>query len=98
MIVECLKQSRGIIFGYEINVFSYHINMVCVTTLGEAQRVMRWRLIIKTFGLSTRYIALVYNIVADKISRFPYISVDKYMTSIANAQCCANKLFAIGKE
>ena len=98
MIVECLNQFRGIIFGYEINVFSYHINLVCVTTLGKAQRLMRWQLIIKKFGLSIRYIALVDNIVADTISRLPSISVDKYMTSIANAQCCANKLFAIGKE
>ena len=32
-IVECLKQFRGILFGYEINAFSYHENMVYAATL-----------------------------------------------------------------
>ena len=40
VIVECLKQFRGIIFGYEINVLSYHKNLVYATTLSESQRVM----------------------------------------------------------
>ena len=40
-IVECLKQFRGIIFGYEINVFSDHKNLVYVATLSESQRVIR---------------------------------------------------------
>ena len=46
-IVECLKQFRGIIFGYEINVLSYHKNMVFSATLSESQKVMRWQLILK---------------------------------------------------
>ena len=41
LIVECLKQLWGIIFGYEINVFSYHNNLIYVATLIEYQRVMR---------------------------------------------------------
>ena len=45
-IVECLKQFCRIIFGCEINVFSYHKNLVYVTTMSEFQRVMRWKLII----------------------------------------------------
>ena len=56
-IVECLKQFRGIIFGYEINVFSDHINMVYDVTLSEYQRVMRWRLILKEFGPNIQHIA-----------------------------------------
>ena len=32
-IVECLKQFQGIIFGYEINVFLDHKNMVYAATL-----------------------------------------------------------------
>ena len=39
-IVEFLKQFRGILFGYEINVFSYHKNLVCAATLSESQRLM----------------------------------------------------------
>ena len=32
-ILECLKKLQGIIFGYEINVFSYHKNLVYSATL-----------------------------------------------------------------
>ena len=39
-IVECLKQFRGILFGYEIDVFSDHKNLVYAATLSESQRVM----------------------------------------------------------
>ena len=45
-IVECINKFRGIHFGYEINVFSYHKNLVYAATLSEYQRVMRWRLIL----------------------------------------------------
>ena len=38
-IVECLKQFRGIIFGYELNVFSDHKNMVYAATLSGYQKV-----------------------------------------------------------
>ena len=40
--VECLEQFRGIIFGYEIKIFSDHKNLVYATTLSESKRVMRW--------------------------------------------------------
>jgi hypothetical protein len=40
-IVECLKQFRGILFGYKINVFSDHKNLVYAATVSESQRVMR---------------------------------------------------------
>ena len=32
-IVECLNQFRGILFGYEINVFLYNKNLVYAATL-----------------------------------------------------------------
>ena len=32
-IVECLKKFRGILFGYKINLLSYHKNLVYVVTL-----------------------------------------------------------------
>ena len=39
-MVECLKQLRGIIFGYEINVISDQKIMVYAANLSESQRVM----------------------------------------------------------
>ena len=71
VIVECLKQFRGIIFGYEINVFSDHKNLVYAATLSESQRVIRWRLILGEFGPNNQHIAGVDKIVADTLSRFP---------------------------
>ena len=77
-IVECLNKFCGIIFGYEINVFSYHKNMVYATTLSESQRVMRWQLIIKNIGPNIQHMVGVYNTVSDRLSRLPSTSVDKY--------------------
>ena len=71
MIVECLKQFRGIIFGYEINVFSDHTNMVYAATLSEYQRLMHWKLILEEFGPNIQHIAGVENIVVDMLSRLP---------------------------
>ena len=96
-IVECLKQFRGILFGYEINVFSYHKNLVYAATLSESQRVIRWQLIFEYFGPNIKHIAEVDNIVADMLSRFPYTSTDKYDPFTSKYQCCANELFSIGR-
>ena len=60
-IVECLKQFRGVIFGYEINVFSDHKDLVYAATLSESQRVVCRRLIPEEFLRNTQYIAGVYN-------------------------------------
>ena len=39
-IVECLKQFPGILFGYPINIYSDHKNLVYAATMSESQRVM----------------------------------------------------------
>ena len=46
-IVECLKQFRGIVFGYEINILSDHKNLVYAATLSESQMVMLWQIILE---------------------------------------------------
>ena len=46
-ILEFLKQLRGIIFGYKINAFSYHKNLVYASTLSESRRLMHCQIIIK---------------------------------------------------
>ena len=69
--MEFLKQFRRIIFGYEINVFSYHKNLVYAANLSESQRVMLWRLILKEFGTNIQHIAVVDKIVADTLSILP---------------------------
>ena len=75
--MECLKQFRGIIFGYEIKVLSYHNNLFYAATLSEYQRVIRWRLILEYFGPNIQHIAVVDNIVADTLSILPSKGVGK---------------------
>ena len=41
-ILERLNKLRGVIFGFEINILSYHRNLVYASTLSKSQRVMRW--------------------------------------------------------
>ena len=96
-IVECLKQFRGIFFGYEINVFSDHNILSYAATLSESQRVMFWRLIIKEFGINIQHIAGVDNIVYDTLSRFPYRPSDKYEPCTRKSQCHNNELFALSR-
>ena len=97
-VVECLDKFSGIIFGYEINVFSDNKNMVYAATMSESQREIHWKIIIKVFGYNTQNIAGVDNIVAYKLSRLPYTSVDKDDPSTSKTQCCMNELFTIGRE
>ena len=64
-IVECLNQFRGILFGYSINVFSNHKNLVYAANLSESsQQVTQWRLILEEFGPNLQHIAGVDNIIA----------------------------------
>ena len=77
VIVECLKQFCGIIFGYEINVFSYHKNLFYTATLSESKRVMPWRIILGEFGTNYQHKVEVSNIVAAMIIILSYKSVYK---------------------
>ena len=96
-IVECIRQFQGILFGYEINVFLYHNNLVYDATLSESQRVMHWQIILEEFEANIQHIDGVDNIVADTLSRFLYTPSDKYYTCTRKAQCCANELLALGR-
>ena len=96
-IVGCLKQLHRILFGYEVNVFSYHKNMVYAATLSESQRAIHWRLILKEFGPNIYNISVVDNIVADTISRFSFTSINKYNSCTRKIQCCDNKLFVLSR-
>ena len=85
----------GIFFGYKINVFSDHKNLVYAATLIESQRVMLWRLIIEEFGPNIHNIYGFNNIVSETISILLSTPRDKYEPCTRKAQCHANKLFKI---
>ena len=94
-IVECLKKYRGILPGYEINIFSDHTNLVYTATLSEYQRVMLWKLILKEFRPNIQHIPGVDNIVADTLSRLPSTPSKKYEPCTSKAKFHANGLFKI---
>ena len=94
-IVECLKQFRGIIFGFEINILSDNKNLVYAATLGESQRIMCWILIIREFEPNIQHIAGFEKIVADTLNIFPSTPSDKYESCTGKDRCYANELFAI---
>ena len=98
VIVEYLKQFCGIIFGYEINLLSYHKNLVYVVTLSESQRVMRSRLIIEEFGPNMKHIAGVDNIVSETLSRQTSVPINNSKPCTRDSQCRSNELFEIGSE
>ena len=72
--------------------------MVYAATLSESQRVIHWRLILKTFGPNIQHIAGAENIVAYTLSRLPYTPRDKNDTFTRKVQCRANELSSIGRE
>ena len=74
-IVECLKEFRNILWGYEIIVYSDHRNLVQAATISESQRVMRWRLLLEEFGPDIRHIAGEDNTIADALSRMPTTNI-----------------------
>ncbi len=76
-IVECVREFRNILFGYQIRVYSDHKNLVHAATVSQSQRVMRWRMILEEFGPDIKHISGEDNIVADAISRLPTADTDK---------------------
>jgi hypothetical protein len=86
------------LFGYEINVFSDHKNLVYAATVSESQRVMRWRLILEEFGPNIQHIAGIDNVVVDMLSCVPSANSDQDELEPSTAQCHANKIFAIEKD
>ena len=94
-IVECLKQFKGILIGYEINVFSDHKNLVYEANLSQSQRVMRWRLILEEFGPNIQHIARLDNVVADTLSRLPSANTDENSPSTMMDMYQANEFFAL---
>ena len=94
--MECLKQFRRILFGYEINVFLDHNNLVYAATLSESQRLVLWILILEEFGPNIQHIYVVENIVADTLSILPSMHSNKYNPCTRKAQYRANESFALG--
>ena len=73
-IVETLKEFKGMLLGYKINIHTERPNLANETSLKASDRVMRWRLLLEEFGISTSHIKGENNVVADALSR---LSIDE---------------------
>jgi hypothetical protein len=68
-IVETLKEFKGMIWGYNTQVYTDHLNLVHETTVKASDRVMRWILLLEEFGNQTIHIKGERNVVSDTLSR-----------------------------
>ena len=71
-IVETLKEFKGMLLGYEIQVMTDHINLTSKNLGLDSDRVLRWRLLLNEFDVKIDYIKGEDNTVADAISRLDY--------------------------
>ena len=70
-IVETLKEFRNILLGYEIEIFTDHINLTFESTESRSQHVQCWRGLIQEFDITLKYVEGKANTVADAILRLP---------------------------
>ena len=96
--MECLKQSRGVIFGYKINLFSDHNNLVYVSTLSVSQRVFHWRLKTKEFGTNIQHIYVIGNILADMLNRIVSVPNSQGNTITGRYKSFVNELLTNSVE
>ena len=87
-IVECSKESKGMLWEQKIRVYTDHQNLVRDAFGLTSDRVYRWRLILEEYGLEIVYMPGVTNIVTDGLSRLEYIRRER---KFQNYQCSREK-------
>lgn len=71
-IVELLKEFKGMLLGFEVEVWTDHINLTYENLGQTSDRVLRWRLLLEEYNVTLKYIKGENNTVADAISRLDY--------------------------
>ena len=59
------------LFGYEINIYLYHNNMIYSDNPGEYKIMVFWSPILEGFGYNIQHIYGFDNIVSDTITKIP---------------------------
>jgi TusA-related sulfurtransferase len=75
-IVETLKESKGMLLGQRIKVYTDHKNLTHDALGLTSDRMYLWRLILEEYGPEIVYIKEIHNTVADAISRLECVSPD----------------------
>jgi hypothetical protein len=71
-IVETLKESKGMLQGQSIKVYTDHKNLTTDALGLTSDRVYRWRLLLEEYAPEIVYIKGIHNTVTDAISRLEY--------------------------
>ena len=72
VIVETLKEFKGMLWGQNLKVFTDHKNLIQDALGLTSDRVYRWRLLLEEFGPKIVHIKGIQNTVADAISRLDF--------------------------
>jgi hypothetical protein len=72
-VVDALKEFRSMIWGYPITIHADHLNWTYDKTYHNA-RVLRWQMLIEDFAPNIKYVKGEKNILADALSRLPFIT------------------------
>ncbi len=71
-IVETKKESKGMLWGQNIKVFTDHANLMRDALGLTSDQVYRWRLLLEEYGPKIVYIQGIHNTVADTVSWLEY--------------------------
>ncbi len=71
-IVETLKEFKGMLWGQQIKVFTYHANLMRDALGLTSDQVYQWRLLLEEYGPKIVYIKGIHNTVADAVLRLEY--------------------------
>jgi len=86
--VETLKEHRNMLLGQQIEVFTDHENPVCKHF--NAERVMRWPLLLEEFGPELTHVKGMNNVVAAALSRLDTaeeeFSAEAFANELANEE------------
>ena len=72
IIIETLKEFKGMLWGQLIKVYTDHKNLIQDAIGLTSDRVYRWRLLLDEYGPEIIHIKGIHNMVADAISRLDY--------------------------
>ncbi len=80
-IVETLKEFKGMLWGQKLKVFTDHKNLIQDALGLTSDRVYQWRLLLKEYSPEVVLIKIIYNTVADAISRLDICPVQEEKTN-----------------
>jgi len=87
-IAETLKEYRNMLLRQQIEVFTDHKNLVHKHF--NAERVMRWRLLLEEFGPKLTHVKGANNVIADALSRLEIaeeeLSAEAFTNELANEE------------